>query len=197
MSPIRETETRRRYQREWIAKRRTEFLADKTCIDCGTTKHLELDGRDTAEPVNHRVWSWSAARREAELPKYEIRCSSCRRTRLADHQMRHGTRGRYEKGCRCDACREAKSRRNAQYREQHRNEIAAKQRARPRKPRMPRTASGIVGVYYVPNVSKASPWRAQIGANKRVIHLGMFATKAEAAAARAAAERGLREANGR
>jgi len=97
-------------------------------------------------------------------------------------------------GCRCATCREAKSRRNAPYREQHGDEISAKQRARPRKPRMPRTASGIVGVYYMPEVSKARPWRAQVGANQRVIHLGMFATKAEAAAARAAAERGLREA---
>ena len=56
---------------------------------------------------------------------------------------------------------------------------------------------GIVGVYYVPKVSKARPWRAQIGANKRLVQLGMFATKAEAATAQAAAERGLREAGGR
>jgi hypothetical protein len=73
MSPILETETRRRYRRERIAKRRAEFFADKTCIDCGATKHLELDGRHTSQPVNHRVWSWSAARREAELAKYDIR----------------------------------------------------------------------------------------------------------------------------
>ena len=64
--------------------------------------------------------------------------------------MRHGTRGRYEKGCRCDACRAAKSPRNAQYRERHQDEIATKQRARSRKPRTPRTTSGIVGIYYVP-----------------------------------------------
>jgi hypothetical protein len=73
------------------------ILADKTCIDCGTTKNLELDRRNASEQVNHRVWSWSTARLEAELAKYEIRCSSCRRKRLADHQTRHGTRGRYER----------------------------------------------------------------------------------------------------
>jgi hypothetical protein len=144
------------------------------------------------------VWSWSTTRREAELAKYEIRCSSCRRKRLADHQTRHGTRGRYEQGCRCNACREAESRRNAQYREQHRDVIAAKRHARASRPRTPRTASGIVGAYYSPDVSRARPWRAQIGVNKLLIqHLGMFATKAEAAAARAAAERELREPSGR
>ena len=197
MSPILDTEAWRRYQREWIAKRRAEFFADKACLDRGTTKHLELDRRGSSEQVNHRVWSWSAARREAELAKYDIRCSSCRRNRLADHQTRHGTRGRYEQGCRCNACREAKSSRNAQYREQHRDEIAAKRRARPSRPRTARTASGIVGVYYSPDISRARPWRAQIGVNKRLIHLGMFATKAEAAATRAAAERELREPSGR
>jgi hypothetical protein len=33
-----------------------------------------------------------------------------------------------------------------------------------------RTASGIVGVCYSPDVSRARPWRAQIGVNKLLIH---------------------------
>jgi hypothetical protein len=170
MSPILNAEARRRHNREWIAKRRAEFFADKICTDCGATKQLELDRHDSAERVNHRIWSWSTARREVELANHEIRCASCRRKRLAARQTRHGTRGRYEKGCRCDACRAAKSRRNAEYRDQHREDIAAKQRARPRKPRTARTASGIVGVHYVPEASRARPWRAQIGAHRRLIH---------------------------
>jgi hypothetical protein len=181
-----------RYHREWIARRRAEFFGDKACIDCGSTKQLELDRRDTAEAVNHRLWSWSADRRDAELAKYEVRCSSCRRRRLAAEQMRQGTRGRYEKGCRCDACKAAKARRNKKYRENHRDELAAKQRALPKKPRVARTPSGTIGVYYAPTSSRAKPWRATIGVDKRLIHLGLFATKEEAAAARRAAERELR-----
>jgi hypothetical protein len=57
--------------------------------------------------------------------------------------------------------------------------------------------SGVVGVYFVPKISKSKPWRAAIGVNRRHLHLGMFATKEEAAAARAAAEETLREADGR
>lgn len=126
MSPINDAGDRRRYQREWIARRRAEFFADKTCVDCGSTEQLELDRRETADTVNRRLWSWSTERREAELAKCEVRCSSCRCKRLAAEQMRHGTRGRYEKGCRCHACKEAKSRRNKAYRESHSDKLAAK-----------------------------------------------------------------------
>ena len=188
VSPIRDADARRRYHREWIARRRAEFFAGKTCLDCGTTEQLELDRRDTTENVNHRLWSWSSTRREAELAKYDVRCSACRRDRLAERQMRHGTRGRYEKGCRCEACRQAKSRRNAQYREQHKDKLTETRRPRRKTTRASRSASGIVGVYHVPEASRSKPWRAQISVGKRLIHLGMFATRDEAAAARAAAE---------
>ena len=36
VSPIRDADARRRYHREWIARRRAEFFAGKTCVDCGT-----------------------------------------------------------------------------------------------------------------------------------------------------------------
>ena len=192
MSPIKDPNAKRRYHREWIAKRRSQFFTDRRCVDCGGTKELELDCRDPANNASHRIWSWSDARREAELAKYEVRCAPCRRKRLAAEQMRHGTRGRYEKGCRCDACKAAKARRNKEYRTNHRDELIAKQHARPKKPRVARTASGIIGVYYAPSTSQSKPWRAQIGVDGRVIHLGMFATKEEAAAARLASERELK-----
>jgi len=192
VSPMKDPNARRRYHREWIAQRRSEFFADRRCVDCGNDERLELDCRDTATKVSHRIWSWSDARREAELAKYEVRCASCRRKRLAAEQTRHGTRGRYEKGCRCDACKAAKARRNKEYRSNHRDELLAKQRAGPQKPRAARTASGIIGVYYAPSTSRSKPWRAQIGVDRRVIHLGMFATREEAATARRSAEQRLR-----
>jgi hypothetical protein len=192
VSPMKDPNARRRYHREWIAQRRSEFFADRRCVDCGSNERLELDCRDTATKVTHRIWSWSDARREAELAKYEVRCAPCRRKRLAAEQTRHGTRGRYEKGCRCEACKAAKARRNKEYRSNHRDELLAKQRAGPQKPRAARTASGIIGVYYAPSTSRSKPWRAQIGVDRRVIHLGMFATREEAAAARRSAEQRLR-----
>lgn len=48
--------------------------------------------------------------------------------------------------------------------------------------------SGVRGVSYAPNFSISKPWRAQIMANRKARHLGLFATKEEAVAARKAAE---------
>jgi hypothetical protein len=36
-----------------------------TATSCGTTKHLKLDRPGSSEQVNHRAWSWSAARRQS------------------------------------------------------------------------------------------------------------------------------------
>lgn len=49
--------------------------------------------------------------------------------------------------------------------------------------------SGTRGVQHVPKLSASKPWRAQITVERRNIHLGLFATEAEAIAARRAAER--------
>lgn len=48
--------------------------------------------------------------------------------------------------------------------------------------------SGVRGVQHVPVMSPKRPWRAQLGAGRFNYHLGLFATKEEAIAARRAAE---------
>ena len=48
--------------------------------------------------------------------------------------------------------------------------------------------SGVRGVAYRPSLSPKKPWRAQIMVNHRGMHLGLFATKEEAVAARREAE---------
>lgn len=50
-------------------------------------------------------------------------------------------------------------------------------------------SSGIRGVSFCPQISALNPWKAQIMVNRRAIHLGMFATEAEAIAARRGAEK--------
>lgn len=67
----------RKYQREWIARRRAEFFSDKSCLHCGTTERLELDHVDPESKVHHAIWSWSAVRREAEIAKCQILCHDC------------------------------------------------------------------------------------------------------------------------
>jgi hypothetical protein len=111
--PYRDPERRREYQREWCAKRRAEWFADKACVDCGTSENLELDHVDPNVKVSHRIWSWSTERRDAELARCVVRCEPCHRDRHASLWMQHGTRKRYEKGCRCNLCKLAVHSRSA------------------------------------------------------------------------------------
>lgn len=86
--PIKDPIARRKYAREWVARRRAAFFADKVCIDCGSDEDLELDHRDPAEKEHHAIWSWSQARRDVEAAKCDVRCSSC-------HSERHAKERRY------------------------------------------------------------------------------------------------------
>lgn len=65
------------YQKRWVAARRSEYMDGKSCVDCGSTDFLEVDHINQNEKVSHRIWSWSIARRDAELAKCVIRCRIC------------------------------------------------------------------------------------------------------------------------
>jgi hypothetical protein len=109
--PYKDPERRREYQREWCARRRSAWLDGKYCVDCGATDNLEVDHVNPQAKVSHRIWSWSQERRERELRLCVVRCEVCHRERHADLWTQHGTRKRYEKGCRCNLCKLAASNR--------------------------------------------------------------------------------------
>jgi hypothetical protein len=111
----------RKYQREWLAGRRAEWLADKSCVVCGSRVQLEIDHIDPAikdpklkgKAGTGRLWSWSEPRREAELAKCQVLCHSHHLMKThgwESPELPHG-RQRYEYGCRCDICREWRYRR--------------------------------------------------------------------------------------
>jgi hypothetical protein len=77
--PYADRARQRQYQREWLARRRATWLTDKRCHDCGSSDGLEIDHVDPDEKVEHRVWSWRADRRLAELDKTVPRCRDCHR----------------------------------------------------------------------------------------------------------------------
>lgn len=61
-----------------MKQRRNEWLAaNGPCVDCGNWDDLRVDHVVAADKVSHRIWSWSAARREAELAKCVVRCLPC------------------------------------------------------------------------------------------------------------------------
>ena len=100
---------KRRYQRDWLRRRREAWLADKSCVHCGSRQDLHIHHCDPNEKFEHRVWSWRQDRREAELAKCEVLCHPCHR-RLHAEQDRYpcGTVAAYRRGCRCEPCRDAK-----------------------------------------------------------------------------------------
>lgn len=123
-------EQQRKYQREWCMKRRQAFLQGKSCCQCGSTDHLEVDHIDPSQKISHRVWSWSATRREAELAKCQVLCHDCHleKTRKEKSVLKDGspvTHGTYcmykDHGCRCDECRAANAKRNREQRARRRN----------------------------------------------------------------------------
>jgi hypothetical protein len=60
-----------------MAQRRNAFFKNKTCVRCGSTDQLELDHVDQNTKANHRIWSWSVERRNAEITKCQILCHDC------------------------------------------------------------------------------------------------------------------------
>lgn len=112
------TSDMRKYKREWAAKRRADFMADKFCVVCGTTESLEVDHIDPTQKVSHRIWTWAIPRRDAELAKCQILCTEHHKekTRAQRPVPEHGTVSRYSSKahkCRCDLCRKANAQRGA------------------------------------------------------------------------------------
>lgn len=119
--PYKDKEKQREYQRQWMARRREEWLeANGPCQFCGSGEDLEVDHIDPEHKVSHRVWSWSKERREAELANCRVLCSDCHKERTAEYrrdQVQHGTATMYDLACRCVDCREFKRQKNARFRQ--------------------------------------------------------------------------------
>lgn len=123
--PIKDPEARRKYAREWVAKRRAEWLADKACVICGSTDRLEIDHVDRNTKVNHRIWSWSKTRRDEELAKCQVLCYEHHLEKTVREskgvQVPHGDDTRYTKWkCRCAPCTEAHRVKKEEWRAQRR-----------------------------------------------------------------------------
>lgn len=116
------------YQRRWIANRRANFFADKSCVTCGATKNLELDHINPADKTSHKIWSWAKKRREAEIAKCQVLCTECHKAKTYEqrsHKAQHGRGGMYKKGCRCFLCVEWNRERTRAYRARKKLEAVA------------------------------------------------------------------------
>jgi 5-methylcytosine-specific restriction endonuclease McrA len=107
--PYKDKAAQTRYQREWVAKRRKEWL-DKNgpCVKCGRNDKLQVDHIDPRLKTTHKIWSWSETKRLEELKKCQVLCEKCHKKKTIEHRFpKHGTAARYRRKCRCAACKEA------------------------------------------------------------------------------------------
>lgn len=101
-------EANRRAQRKLKATRREIVLGGRSCERCGATERLELHHRDPSQKVTSSIWSWSWARLWAEFAKCDVLCHNCHFSHhIAVADARHGSPSRYNRGCRCEVCRQA------------------------------------------------------------------------------------------
>lgn len=107
--PYKNIKRQRQYQLDWVNKRRrTWFAKNGPCQHCGCNQNLELHHPNRTDKVEHKVWSWTQARRTAELDKCVVLCKACH-LEITKWQLtkpiQHGTHNAYASGCRCDQCR--------------------------------------------------------------------------------------------
>lgn len=118
--PYKDKDLQKKYQREWTSARRAAFFAGRACGKCGSTDRLELDHITRIGKIEHRIWSWSDEKRNAETAKCQVLCYSCHKKKTASEthaKLEHGVTMYETYGCRCVVCRSAKSEKNRRYRD--------------------------------------------------------------------------------
>lgn len=78
-------------ERARVNRREAEAAAGGKCTKCGSTIKLQFDHIDCKTKINHRIWTWSPARRAAELAKCQFICEACHIQKTIDnneHQWR-------------------------------------------------------------------------------------------------------------
>lgn len=116
--PYSDREQQKQYQREWMARRRSDWIASQggKCVACDSTDRLEVDHVDPATKAMNptKVWSLSRAKREAELAKCQVLCFDCHKAKsYPETPIKHGTCGGYQyRKCRCVLCRGWNAERN-------------------------------------------------------------------------------------
>src|ERR1700681_4820694 len=98
-------EKRRRYDAERRAawKIRIHAYLGGRCAVCGTQIGLEIHHRDPSKKKFYisRIWSHRWEKQQRELAKCELRCT---RHHKEFHASPHGSKRRYDNGCRCRKC---------------------------------------------------------------------------------------------
>jgi hypothetical protein len=115
-----EISQQRSYQAAWMWRRRLEWVAKNgPCAWCGTGRDLRVVYKNPADKTVRvaAIWSRREESREELLKLCMVLCAPCAKSkRTEERQPNHGEVGRYDQGCRCPSCKEAKRVAMAAYR---------------------------------------------------------------------------------
>lgn len=82
-----------------------DFFEGKSCVQCGSTENLELDHIDRTTKIDHKIWSWTRVKREAEIAKCQVLCHDCHKEKtraenreIAKTQLRDKATNRFIAG---------------------------------------------------------------------------------------------------
>lgn len=108
--------------KRWSAAK-SDWLGNKSCSTCGSTKGLTAVDRNTGRSVPCGVWLGSKSARTAKLLQADPFCIKCHRKTFnlgwKPEDFTHGTVYGYDsRGCRCVECKIAERDRRREYRRQ-------------------------------------------------------------------------------
>jgi len=90
----------KKWYRNVVCSRRRQWLKENgPCVECGSWERLEVDHRDPRTKTSHNIWSWSDAKRIAELAKCQVLCRSCHKRKSAN-ECRANMKGKPNTWCR-------------------------------------------------------------------------------------------------
>jgi hypothetical protein len=126
----------RKYHREWVAKRRSQwFLENGPCVQCGSWERLELDHIDRSTKVSHSIWSWSQKRRDVEIAKCQVLCHECHYKKTVIERGNTPSKGLHgtitsSRHCSCEDCKIVKNAASKRWYSENRAEIRQRRKER-------------------------------------------------------------------
>lgn len=112
--PFKDRESKKQAQARWyrqvVKPRRINWIKQHgPCKRCGSWNNLEVDHIDKTKKISHKVWTWSEVRRNEELKKCQVLCTTCHDIKTNEEFdegfVVHGDYCRgYQNGCRCSEC---------------------------------------------------------------------------------------------
>lgn len=120
-------ELERLYPLSWKSKRRLGYLQlhGGKCVLCSSVDKLQFDHIDRTTKSFNIQWGMNRIALEAELKKCQILCADCHLKKtsaeMSEHWIKfhgdkHGGRGAYRRGCRCEICRAGQSVKHKEWR---------------------------------------------------------------------------------